>query len=76
MNYKELPIEVIDEEYKLKEYIKKSGLSYLIGKIDCECKKEKHIYLLIQALYIVKSVIVCKECYDNNNYSKLKLLNK
>jgi len=71
--YRELPIEVIDDEYKLKEYMKRNGLSYFIGKTSCDYKEERDIYLLIQTPYIIGSVIVCKKCYDNNNYKKLKL---
>jgi hypothetical protein len=70
---KELPpIKVIDDEYKLKEYMKRNGLFSIVSKIPCECNKERDIYLLIQTPYIIDSVVVCKECYDNNKYPKLK----
>lgn len=70
---RELPIMVIDDEYKLKEYMKVNGLSYFIGKTACECNEERDMYLLIQTPYIISSVIVCKNCYNNNQYRKLKL---
>lgn len=69
---RELPIMVIDDEYKLKEYMKVNGLSYFIGKTACECNEERDMYLLIQTPYIIGSVIVCKNCYNNNQYQKLK----
>lgn len=70
---RELPIKVIDDEYKLKEYMKVNGLSYIIGKTVCECNEERDMYLLIQKPYIISSVIVCNNCYNNNQYKKLKL---
>jgi hypothetical protein len=69
---KELPIEVIDDVEKLKEYMKVNGLSYFIGKTACECKKERDICLLIQTPYIISEVIVCEKCYKNKNYPIFK----
>ena len=68
-----LPIKVIDDEEKLKEYMKVNGLFSLIGKIHCDCGEERDIHLLVLTPHIIDSVVVCKECYDNNNYPKLKI---
>jgi hypothetical protein len=72
-NNKELLIKVIDYEDRLKEYMKKNGLCSIKSNIICNCGKEKNIHLLAFALHIIDSVVVCKECYDNNNYPKLEL---
>lgn len=73
--FRELPIMVIDDEdeYKLKEYMNVNGLSYFVGKTTCECNEERNIYLFMQTPYIIISVIVCNNCYNNNKYRKLKL---
>jgi hypothetical protein len=53
--------------------MKVNGLFSLIGKIHCDCGEERDIHLLVLTPHIIDSVVVCKECYDNNNYPKLKI---